>query len=102
MAVGGEPNLDGCGATDVIRGVSRRGDGFLAVRSGSGTKYKMIDKFYRNGKNVTMCDDKGKWVGIIYGKNCGEANDNIPKRKPYEGSCKSGWIFEKYIRLIAG
>ena len=103
VAVGGEPNLDGCGATDVIRGIiSRRGDGFLAMRSGVETKYKIIYKFYRNGKKVTMCDDKGKWVGIIYGEDCGEAYDNIAKRKPYEGSCKSGWIFEKYIRMIAG
>ena len=86
----------------MIRAISRRSDGFLAVRSGSGTKYRMIDKFYRNGEMVIMCDDKGKWVGIVYGKDCGDANGNIAKRKPYEGSCRSGWVFEKYIRLIAG
>ena len=102
VMIGGDPDLDACGGTGVIQGISSRGDGFLAVRSGPGTKYKMIDKFYRNRKKVSMCDDKGKWVGIIYGKDCGEAYDNIAKRKPYEGSCKSGWIFEKYIKLIAG
>ncbi len=101
MILGGDPDLDACGATGVIRGISRRGDGFLAVRSGPGTKYKMIDKFYRNGKKVTMCDWKGRWVGIVYGRNCGVGTP-ISRRKPYEGSCKSGWIFEKYIRMIAG
>ncbi len=101
VMVGGEPDLDACGAVGVIRGISRNGDGFLAVRSGPGSKYKMIDKLYRNGERVTMCDDKGKWVGIVYGRNCGVGTP-IPKRKPYEGSCKSGWIFEKYIRMIAG
>lgn len=102
VMIGGDPDLDACGATGMIRGISRHGDGFLAVRSGPGAKYKMIDKFYRNGVKVTMCDGKGKWVGIVYGKDCGEAYDNIAKRKPYEGSCKSGWIFNKYIKLIAG
>jgi len=102
VMIGGDPDLDACGATGVIRGISRRGDGFVAARSGPGTKYKMIDKFYRNGEMVIMCDWKGKWVGIVYGEDCGDANDNIAKRKPYEGSCKSGWIFEKYIRMIAG
>ncbi|MEA3419413.1 MAG: integron, partial [Campylobacterota bacterium] len=93
--------LDACGAIGAVRGISRNGDGFIAVRSGSGGKYKMIDKLYRNGEYIIMCDSKGKWTGIVYGENCGVGTP-ISRRQPYKGSCKSGWVYEKYIRLIAG
>jgi hypothetical protein len=100
VMIGGEQHdIDACGGTiGVVRGISRRGDGFLAVRSGPGTKYKTIDKFYRNGERVIICDRKGEWIGIVYGKNCGTESP-IPQRKPYDGSCKSGWAFEKYVRF---
>ncbi len=102
VMIGGDADMDACGAVGMVRGISRYGDGFLAVRSGPGSKYKIIDKFYRNGEEVIMCDSKGKWIGIVYGENCGEVYDNIAKQKPYEGTCRSGWVFEKYIRFIAG
>ena len=99
VMIGGEKDMDACGgAIGVVQGISRRGDGFLAVRSGPGTKYTTIDKFYRNGERVIICDRKGKWIGIVYGKNCATGSP-VLQRKPYDGSCKSGWAFEKYVRF---
>ena len=101
VMVGGEPDLDACGAVGAIQGINRNGDGFVAVRSGPGSEHKMIDKFYHNGDMVSMCDSKGKWIGVVYGKNCGVGTP-ILRRKPYDGSCKSGWVYGKYVRLVAG
>jgi hypothetical protein len=100
----------GCDA-QIVRGISRHGDGFIAVRSGPGVHYKMIDKLKRNGFIVTACDRKGKWMGIIYGgKNCRKDYEkymedkrtaNRYSRAPYTGPCKSGWVFDRYLKLYA-
>jgi len=85
-----------CNTVGFIRGISRQGDGFVAVRKGAGTEYRMIDKIYYNGEKVKICDRKGKWKGIVYG-DCITGSSRSQR-----GSCKSGWVFGKYIRLIAG
>ena len=80
-----------------VRGISRNGDGFIAIRSGPGAKYKMIDKLYRNGKKVIIADKKGKWKGLVYGNgNCG-TDLSKKKGKAYEGFCKTGWVYGKYV-----
>ncbi|WP_193315863.1 integron, partial [Poseidonibacter ostreae] len=93
VMVGGDSDFDACGGTGIIKGLKVNGDGFLAVRKGPDSKYKMIDKLY-NGNNVWLCDTKGKWEGVVYGKNCG-VGGTIPKRQKYSGQCKSGWIYGK-------
>jgi len=103
VMIGGEPDMDAC-SLGIIGGLSA--NGFLAVRSGASTKYPIIDKLH-NGDSVSMCDTKGKWEGVVYGKNCrGSGQDSpssiIPKRKRYEGSCNSGWIYSKWIKNIFG
>ena len=101
VMIGGEPDEDACGGTGEIRGISRYGDGYVAVRSGPGTKYKIIDKIYRNGMHVAMCDTNGKWEGVVYGNGkCGTGSP-VPKPQPYKGKCKSGWIYKQYVKLIA-
>lgn len=101
VMVGGEPDLDACGGAGVIRGISSHGDGFVAVRSGPGTKYKLIDKIYHNGVSVAMCDAHRKWEGIVYGgSNCGTGSP-IANKQPYSGPCKVGWVFGKYVKLVA-
>jgi len=83
----------------IVKGISRHGDGFVAVRSGPGTGYERIDKLDRNGQNVVVVDTKGKWKGIVYGQaNC--ANSVLKYRgKNYNGSCKKGWVYGKYIQI---
>ena len=59
------------------------------------------DKIHKNGTKVIMCDSQGKWIGVVYGSDCGTSSP-IAKKQPYKGSCKSGWVYEKYVILIAG
>lgn len=104
VMVGGEADLDACGSIGIVAGLSSQGDNFLAVRSGPGSKNKMIDKITTD-REVILCDSKGNWLGIVYfdnaGVDCGVSSP-ITKRGPYSGSCKSGWVFKKYVRLTAG
>ncbi len=98
---GGNVDEDACAAWGEIRGIDKQGDGFVAIRNGAGSKYSMKDKIRKNGTNVIMCDSHGKWIGIVYGEDCGTSSP-IAKKQPYKGSCKSGWVYEKYVVLIAG
>ena len=100
VMVGGEVNQDACSGYSQVQGLKKGGDGFLAVRRGPSTNYKMIDKLY-NGDQVWTCDQKGKWTGIVYGKDCGVGSP-VKNRQPYKGACKSGWVFGKWLTLIAG
>jgi len=99
---GGYPEEDACGALGVIRGIDKHGDGFVAIRRGAGTRYRIKDKIYKNGTQVWMCDSHGKWIGILYGKSDCGTGTSISKRKPYRGSCKSGWVYTKYVVMTAG
>ena len=98
---GGDVDGDACASIGEIRGINKHDDGFVAIRSGAGSKYSMKDKIRKNGTNVIMCDSHGKWIGIVYGDDCGTSSP-IAKKQPYKGSCKSGWVYEKYVVLIAG
>jgi len=100
VRVGGEPDLDACNL-GIVKGL--RKNGFLAVRSGPSTKYRMIDRLY-NGDRVYLCDTRGegKWVGIVYGDSkCLHRNTPIfsiiPKKERYKGSCNTGWSYHKYF-----
>ncbi len=69
-------------------------NGYLAIRSGPGGKYKLLEKVV-NGNYVKGCAVKGNWVKIIYG--CVESgdNDDDTSRK-----CKWGWAYKKYLSPI--
>ena len=98
---GGYVDEDACASVGEIRGINKQGDGFVAIRSGAGSKYALKDKIRKNGTKVIMCDSQGKWIGVVYGRDCGTSSP-IAKKQPYKGSCKSGWVYEKYVILIAG
>jgi len=98
---GGDVDEDACTALGEIRGISKHGDGFVAIRNGAGSKYRMKDKIRKNGTRIIMCDSHGKWIGIVYGNDCGTSSP-IAKKQPYRGKCKSGWVYEKYVVLTAG
>ena len=100
---GGEPNLDACGGWGEVRGLNPNGDGFLAVRTGPGTEYPMIDRLHK-GDGVHFCDQRGDWIGIVYGelgRACGVGSP-VARRQPYRGPCKSGWAHQNWLLLIAG
>lgn len=83
-----------CSTDGSIKGISSRGDGFVAVRKGPDTKYRMIGKIYRNGTKVKICDRKGKWQGVIYG-DCISGSS-----RSRNGSCRAGWVYGKYIKSV--
>ena len=105
VMAGGEEDLDACGSSGRIVGLNPRGDGFLSVRSGPGGKpYREIDRLY-NGNEVTLCDEQGPWLGIVYGESpdgdCGVGTP-WPVRKPYAGPCRFGWVHSRYVKIVAG
>ena len=51
IVIEADPNFDACGANGVVEGLDPSGDGFLAVRSEPGSKYREIDRLY-NGAQV--------------------------------------------------
>lgn len=103
VMIGGIAEFDACGGLGEVHGLNPRGDGFLAVRTGPGSKYPMIDRLH-NGNQVYFCDKHGEWIGIVYGKtvqDCGVSSP-LPRRQPYKGSCLSGWAHQNWLVLIAG
>ncbi len=92
---------DACGTLSEVRGLDSRGDGFLAVRQGPSSTYQMIDKLH-NKDRVYHCEIKGKWIGIIYGSDDCGVSSHMPHKRVYKGSCKSGWVYGKWLGVIAG
>ncbi|MEM6762964.1 MAG: SH3 domain-containing protein [Pseudomonadota bacterium] len=101
VMIGGEPDLDACSGVGRIARLNPRGDGFLAVRAGPSTDYAKIDELY-NGDIVVICDQDGRWSGVVYGgADCGTSSP-VPRRMAYRGPCRAGWVFDRYVDYIAG
>lgn len=105
VMVGGEKDLDACTSTAAVSGLDPKGDGFLAVRSNSNAKAKLLDKLIE-GQVLYVCDESadGKWLGVIYSKtgvDCGVGTPIYPKQA-YNGACQSGWVSKKWINPLAG
>jgi len=101
----GDGQMANCGG-GVVAGLDPNGDGFLAVRSGPGTSYRMLDRLH-NGEGVLLCYQRGGWVGIVYGGG-GEYGGNgcnvegAGPQRPYNGPCRSGWAHGRWIKFVAG
>jgi Bacterial SH3 domain len=100
VMVGGEADYDACGGQGQVSGLDPQGDNFLTVRAGPAKRNAAIDRL-RSGSTVQICDSSGNWIGIVYGSGCGTGSP-LPKRQPYKGPCKSGWVFKKYVTVTAG
>lgn len=103
VIAGQYPDQDACGAVGVVRGLDPRGDGFLAVRAGPGSGYAMLDKVY-NGYLLNICDERGKWLGVVYSHETEDCGVSTPWPQPgaYTGPCLSGWVFRNYVKDFAG
>lgn len=101
VSTGGDANFDACGAVGRVVGLN--GKSMLQVRSGPGTNFAIIDRLTASSR-VILCDKKGSWIGVVYPHDSEDCETSSPQveRKPYEGPCKSGWMYEKYIELEAG
>jgi hypothetical protein len=102
IMVGGT-QLDACGSIAEVKGLDPAGDNFLSVRSGPGATYREIDRL--KTKDLIICGGKGIWYAAIYpwsNKSDCKVGTPWPKRAPYTGPCKSGWIHSKFVEIIAG
>lgn len=72
-----------CYSLHEVVGLDPKGEGFLAVRTGPGSNYRMIDRLY-NGDRVYVFQAKGSWFGITYRKG------------------QKGWSHKKWLHQIAG
>jgi hypothetical protein len=108
VIVGEESELDACTSWAKVEGLNPKGDGFLAVRVGPGTRHAMRDRL-REGDEFFICnysrDDK--WLAIVYpgkGQNAADCGVSSPMPKPvaYRGPCRWGWVHEKWVKFLAG
>ena len=92
-------DLDTCSLGQVA-GLKVDGDGFLAVRSGPSSKYEQIDELY-NGNKVWLFEERNGWYGVIYGVEELSCSP-IRKNRPLRLKGKKGWIYGKFVRVVAG
>ncbi|MGL4094322.1 integron [Agrobacterium cavarae] len=105
VEIGGDTELDACASQGRIVRLDPNGDNFLSVRTGPGSKRQEIDRLSA-GALVTICDKRGRWLGIIYAApgtttDCGVSSP-APARLPYDGPCRSGWVHEGFVVVVAG
>ena len=92
-------DLDTC-SLGAVTGLDPNGDNFLAVRAGPGTGHRMLDKIHTDDE-VWIFDENNGWFGVAYGApniSCSPIRGN----RPYDGPGSTGWVFGKYVKIIAG
>lgn len=102
IIIGGTDSMDNaCDEGGNIFGLDPQGDGFLSVRSGPGGQpYYEVDRLY-NGMHVKICDDRGRWLGVVYSPTGEHDGCNVEHewrmRLPYTGPCRYGWVASRYV-----
>jgi len=96
-------DMDACGGYGEVHNLDPNGDNYLSVRARPSSKGRELDRLSL-GTGVSMCTLEGRWVGIVYSKNGQDCGVGSPVSSPrgYTGPCQSGWVFDKYVDLIAG
>jgi hypothetical protein len=103
VMIGGDANLDACGAVGTVSGLKPTAGNTLSVRSGPGPEQERIDRLAR-GTRVWLCDRRGPWLGVVYGPPGVDCVVSTPRavRQSYRAPCSSGWVHERYVELLAG
>jgi hypothetical protein len=99
--IGGDKDAPACQKKGAVANLSASGT--LTVRKGPATTYAKVDAL-TNGRRVHFCDWSADetWVGVVYppatGGDCGV---DAPQKDaaPYTGTCRSGWINARYVRV---
>lgn len=101
VMMGGDENLDACSGVGVVANLKPAAGNALSVRAGPGLQYANLDKLPA-GTRLWLCDDRDDWLGVVYGStDCGVSTP-VAERRSYVGPCSSGWVYRKYVDLIAG
>ncbi len=105
VVVGGEAETDACATLGQIVRLDPKCDNFLAVRGGPGSQRPELDRLGA-GALVTICDERGPWLGIVYPAPGTETDCDVssprPTRSPYGGPCRSGWVHGRFVDVVAG
>jgi uncharacterized protein YgiM (DUF1202 family) len=91
--------LDTC-ALGQVTGLKADGDGFLAVRSGPGSGHTKLDELH-NGDRVWLFEQKGEWIGIVYGVEDLSCSP-VETDREVKTDGKKGWVHENWIEVLAG
>ncbi len=105
VMVGEVPEHDACLSWGRIEGLNPKGDGYVSVRNAPTTRGAEVDRL-KNDDEIYICDASGdgNWTGVVYGNDgdfCGVSSP-VDYMQPYSGPCQSGWVYSKYVNLIAG
>lgn len=97
------PNYDACGSWGEVFNLNPNGDNYLSVRDRPSSSGRELDRLGPS-TGVAMCTQRGRWIGIVYSKSGQDCGVSTPVLSPrgYTGPCRSGWVFNKYVRVIAG
>ena len=100
------PRFDACAGYGVVANLNPTGENYLPVRAAPAGSASETDRL-EAGRGVAMCQKVGDWFGIVYAPeseepvDCGTGSPVASVRR-YEGPCRSGWVNENYIKLVAG
>ena len=100
------PRFDACAAFGMVTNIGSAEDARLTVRSAPAGTAEEVDALPA-GAGVAMCQRVGGWVGIVYAPEgidsagCGTGSP-VATVRDYEGPCRSGWVRDDYLKLIAG
>ena len=100
---GGEANMDACASAGTVGTLDTQAGNVLAVRSAPDMGATETDQL-QAGQLVSICENEGGWVGVVYSKNAADCGTGTPvaDRREYDGQCQSGWIEGSYLTNVAG
>ncbi len=100
------PRFDACAAYATVINIGPGEDARLSVRNAPADSAEEVDALAA-GSGVAMCQETGGWIGIVYPQEEGElgscgTGSPVPSVRDYDGPCRSGWVRDDYLKLIAG
>jgi hypothetical protein len=103
VMTGGEAGFDACASLGQVVVPEGPQGAQAAVRAGPAASYAARDAL-ETGALVWLCDERGDWVGIVYGEDPAACGVSTPQaeRRAYEGPCASGWIHRSVVQPAAG
>ncbi|MBV1690502.1 SH3 domain-containing protein [Novosphingobium sp. G106] len=106
VMIGGRDDLDACLTVSKVTGLNPRGDNFLSLRSQPSSTARELSRL-RPEQQVWVCEETpGGWTGVLVAPadgslDCGVGTP-IARRQAYSGTCQSGWVASRFLKVIAG
>lgn len=100
------PRFDACASFATVTNIGPGEDDRLTVRNAPAGSAEEVDALPK-GAGVAMCQRVGGWIGIVYAPDGGETGacgtgSPVATVRDYDGPCRSGWVRDDYLKLIAG